>query len=255
MAEPISKSQMACDEATARARIADNWNAVRAAVSESAVSAGRPADCVRVVGVTKYVDAEITRWLVEAGCVDLGENRPQLLESKSQALDGLPIQWHQIGNLQRNKVRRLLPSQPLVHAISGRKLLDEIHAEAIKQERTIDGLIEINVSDEDAKTGLPPQELESLLTHALSLESPGSDSGSGLRIIGLMAMAGWGTDQDSAAKQFAMLRGLRDQMQTLTGAVLSELSMGMSGDYPAAIAEGATMVRIGTRLFEGVLLS
>lgn len=250
MAEPISKQQMACDEATAKSLILDNWNSVRSSVSETAKRCGRSPDSVRVVGVTKYVDPEITGWLVEAGCHDLGENRPQLLESKFQTLDDATIRWHQIGNLQRNKVRRLLPSEPLVHAIASERLLDALHNECLLQSRSIDGLIEINVSEEEAKTGLPINQLEPLLVHWQSLET---NSNAGLQIKGLMAMAGWGTDESTAAKQFAKLRELRDQMESATGASLPELSMGMSGDYPAAIAEGATLVRIGTRLLQGVL--
>ncbi|KLU05161.1 alanine racemase domain protein [Rhodopirellula islandica] len=241
---------MACDEATAKSLIADNWNAVRQSVSETAERCGRSPDSVRVVGVTKYVDAEITDWLVEAGCHDLGENRPQLLESKFQTLDNSTIRWHQIGNLQRNKVRRLLPAEPLVHAIASERLLAALHNESLLQSRSIAGLIEINVSEEEAKTGLPIEQLEPLLVHWRDLAAA---SDSGLQIQGLMAMAGWGTDEAAAAKQFGKLRELRDRMESATGISLPELSMGMSGDYPAAIAEGATLVRIGTRLFQGVL--
>lgn len=250
MAEPISKQQMKCDEATAKSLIVDNWNSVNSSVSETAKRCGRSPDSVRVVGVTKYVDAEITSWLVEAGCHDLGENRPQLLESKFQTLDDSNIRWHQIGNLQRNKVRRLLPAEPLVHAIASERLLDALHNECLLQSRSIDGLIEINVSEEEAKTGLPIDQLEPLLVHWRELTD---SSNAGLNITGLMAMAGWGTDETAAARQFAKLRELRDQMESATGISLPELSMGMSGDYPAAIAEGATLVRIGTRLFQGVL--
>ncbi|WP_146579028.1 YggS family pyridoxal phosphate-dependent enzyme [Neorhodopirellula pilleata] len=250
-AQPISSEQMRCGIEEAKSRIAENWHEVRASVADAARAAGRDADSVRIVGVAKYVDATITQWLVDAGCVELGENRPQSLIEKSGVLDG-PIRWHQIGHLQRNKVRRLLSAEPVIHSVDSQRLLDEIHCEASQQARSVDVLIEVNVSDEDAKTGLPIEQAEAVLRQLV--ESRDSQSGEpGARIIGLMAMAGWGTTPDQAQRQFAKLRGLRDQLQTAVGIPLPELSMGMSGDYPAAIAEGATLVRIGSSLFSGVL--
>ncbi|MCC9655220.1 YggS family pyridoxal phosphate-dependent enzyme [Rhodopirellula halodulae] len=250
MAVPISKQQMACDEATAKRLIADNWNSVQESVAEVAKQCGRDTSEIRVVGVTKYVDAEITGWLVDAGCHDLGENRPQLLESKFEALARPEIRWHQIGNLQRNKVRRLLPANPMIHAITSQRLLDALHQECTLQSRSIEGLIEVNISEEEAKTGLPVNQLESILRHWQDLPQPKTG---GLQIRGLMAMAGWGTDQDAARRQFAKLAEIRDRIQNQLAIELPELSMGMSGDYPAAIAEGATLIRIGTRFFQGVL--
>ena len=223
-------------------------------------AAGRDPSEVRVVGVSKYVDAEITSWLVEAGCCDLGENRPQTLQQKYEWFAqhrsdmAANIRWHQIGHLQRNKVRRLLASGAIVHSIDSERLLHEVTEEAMRQAIGVDVLIEINVSGEAAKTGLPPAELSGMLDRYCSRQVALESSAiAGVRVLGLMAMAGWGTATDQARPQFARLRELRDQLVTQTGLALNELSMGMSGDYEAAIAEGATMVRIGSNLFTGVL--
>ena len=250
-AQPINLEQMRCGVEEAKSRISQNWQQVQSEVAEAARAAGREADSVRIVGVTKYVDATITQWLVDAGCIDLGENRPQSLVEKSGRL-ARSIRWHQIGHLQRNKVRRLLAAEPLIHSVDSPRLLEEIDSEAVQQSRLVQVLVEVNVSDEEAKTGLPVDETKELVRKSIeSIETRGDDKGA--RIIGLMAMAGWGTTPDQARRQFAKLRELRSQLQTSIGIPLPELSMGMSGDYAAAIAEGATMVRIGSSLFVGVL--
>src|SRR5690554_3324417 len=114
MSDPIDAAELPCSAAEAKQRIADNWQRVRDDVAVAAEAAGRAANDIRIVGVCKYVDAEITSWLVDAGCRDLGENRPQALEQKVAWFQehrpdiAAAIQWHQIGHLQRNKVRRLL---------------------------------------------------------------------------------------------------------------------------------------------------
>jgi len=268
--QPISKQSLLVDEPEARRRLKENWADVRSSVDEAAARAGRSPGSVQIIGVTKYVDEEVTSWLVDAGCHDLGENRPQQLMLKAtwmrenrppvavnEAAGQDAVRWHQIGHLQRNKVRRLLPEQPMIHSIDSRRLLEEVHAEALRQRLTVDGLIEINVSGEDAKTGLPPDELPDCLQAWLrerdDLMRSEPDSTVGLQLKGLMAMAGWGTDAEIARRQFARLRELRDETAGRFGLELPVLSMGMSGDYVEAIAEGATHVRVGSKLFEGLL--
>ncbi len=259
MADPIDKTQMQCPAKEAPNRIAENWRRVSSEVATATRTAGRDPSEVRVVGVSKYVDAEITSWLVEAGCCDLGENRPQALQQKyewfAQQRSDLAanLRWHQIGHLQRNKVRSLLASGAMIHSIDSERLLNEVAEEATRQAISVDVLIEINVSGEAAKTGLPPAELSGLLDRYCSRRAAHESPTCGVHVLGLMAMAGWGTDLDQARPQFARLRELRDQIAAQTGFALNELSMGMSGDYEAAIAEGATMVRIGSNLFTGVL--
>lgn len=264
MTQPINQTQIACSIEDARARIQDNWERLCSDVARCAKASGRSPESIRIVGVSKYVDAPITSWLLDAGCHDLGENRPQALmqkhawfaEHRSDLAE--QIRWHQIGHLQRNKVRRLLPTGPLIHSINSERLLNHTHAEAQQQSLAIDVLMEINVSGEDAKTGLPEHELAAVLDRFSSHSSTNSPASGkapdpGVHIIGLMAMAGWGTQPEQARAQFAHLRTLRDTIRSQTGWKLPELSMGMSGDYEAAIGEGATMIRIGSSLFKGVL--
>jgi len=226
-------------------RIDQNWQFVQQQVRETALACGRDADSVRIIGVSKYVDETLTRALTTAGCRELGESRPQLMWQKSQAMqDVTPLSWHMIGHLQRNKVRRSLRCKPMIHSVDSERVLSAIAEEAVQQEICINVLLEVNISGDEAKTGFLPEALEPVLE---------SSHKSGIEICGLMAMAGWGTDPTAARKQFEKTRELRDQLQLSTGWKLPELSMGMSGDYQAAIRAGSTMVRIGSSLFDGVI--
>lgn len=224
-----------------------NWRRVVDEVHEATDKAGRKVDSVKIVGVTKYVDAETTLELAQAGCLNLGENRPQLLWQKADHFreqSAEPVQWHLIGHLQRNKIRRSLHCNPLVHSVDSERVLKAIGDEAVQQDRVVDALLEVNVSDEESKTGLPIKEAAQLL---------GGGPPAGVRLIGLMAMAGWGTAPDEAKRSFDSVRELRDRLEEQCDVRLPELSMGMSGDFQQAIEAGATIVRIGTRLFEGIL--
>jgi pyridoxal phosphate enzyme (YggS family) len=228
---------------TKRQRLQTNWQQVNDEVQRAIDRAGRDPASVKIVGVSKYVDAELTQALVDVGCHDLGESRPQSLWEKSASVSHPDIRWHLIGHLQRNKIRRTLPSVSLIHSVDSPRLLDALAKEAESQHRVVDALLELNISGDASKTGLLPDQLSPLLA-ALPI--------TGVRIRGLMAMSGWGTDPGGARQQFAAARCYRDQLQEKFGQPLPELSMGMSGDFAAAIAEGATIVRIGSRLFEGV---
>lgn len=216
-----------------------------AEVQEAARHAGRAPDSVQVIGVSKYVDAKMTAALVSAGCDNLGESRPQSLWQKAEEFgEAVDVRWHMIGHLQRNKVRRLLRHRPLVHSIDSERILRSIAEEAASQSQSIDVLLEVNISGDQAKTGLDPRAVVELM-RVLPEQ--------GVKVRGLMAMAGWGTDRSDARHQFEQTRELRDRVEQATGCSLPELSMGMSGDFREAIEAGATMVRIGSRLFEGVL--
>ena len=225
-------------------RIQRNWASVIEDVRSAAADSGRADDSVRVVGVSKYVDAPTTQLLVDAGCHDLGESRPQVLWQKAEQLgasDGL--RWHMIGHVQTNKLRRMMRFNPLIHSVDSERLLRAIDQEARDHQRVVRVLLEVNISGDESKTGLSPEELRGLIEMQ---ELPG------VEIAGLMAMAGWGTEPDQAASQFRDVAALRDDLVRSTGQGLAELSMGMSGDFREAIAAGSTMVRIGSALFEGV---
>jgi PLP dependent protein len=238
-------------------RIAENLAAVRGRIAESAARSGRRADDITLVAVTKYVGIEKIRTLVKAGCRDLGEARPQQLWDRAEVLADLPVRWHLIGHLQRNKVRRTLPLLGMIHSVDSLRLaaaIDEaldcgagVPPAASNPAVCLPVLLEVNISGEAAKHGFAPGELGPMLSQLASLPR--------LEVRGLMCMAGLEGDLAEARRQFAATRELRDRLRQDCPVEirLDELSMGMSGDYEAAIEEGATMVRVGSALFEGIV--
>lgn len=227
-------------------RIAENLAHIRQRIAAAAERSGRNARDVTLVAVTKYVGTDEAAALIEAGCFDLGESRPQELWRKAEALQGEPIRWHMIGHLQRNKARQTLPLCSLIHAGASWRLLETLDRLAGELSLRSNVLLEVNISGEAAKHGFVPDELEPLLPQIAEL--------SNLQVRGLMAMAGREGGTDRARGDFSRLRELRDQLQTVApdNLRLEELSMGMSGDFEVAIEEGATLVRVGSALFEGV---
>jgi PLP dependent protein len=250
------------------ARIVENVAGIRGRIADAATRSGRPSDAIRLVAVTKYVSADVARLLVDAGCHDLGESRPQQLWEKADELADLPIRWHLIGHLQRNKVRRTLPLVAMLHSVDSSRLLAAIEEESRSwggsctatsnwtsagaavqrppQRLPVSVLLEVNISGEPAKGGFAPDEIESFLATAADYRH--------VSIRGLMGMASLEGGLDVARREFAALRELRDRLRAICppGVTLDELSMGMSGDFEPAIEEGATIVRIGSALFEGV---
>jgi pyridoxal phosphate enzyme (YggS family) len=226
--------------------IADNVARIRDRIAAAALAANRQPKEVKLVAVTKYVDAETAALLLEAGCTTLAESRPQELWAKAAASHLAAAQWHLVGRLQRNKVRRTLPLIELIHSVDGERLLAEINDQAQALEATPSVLLEVNCSAEAAKQGFSADELRRLLP--LLPKYPR------VKVAGLMTMAALEGGLTVAHANFAALRNLRDELakQAPPGVDLRELSMGMSSDFEAAIAEGATLVRIGSSLFEGL---
>lgn len=219
----------------------ENLTVVRQRIADAAQRSGRSATDVQLVAVSKYVDAAMTALLIEAGADVLGENRPQALDEKYQTIDNPNVHWHLIGHLQRNKVKKVLPQAALIHSVDSIRLIDAIEKSATDQGLIANVLLEANVSGESAKHGFSPAEVAAALDHAQSL--------SAIKVTGLMCMAGLASDTDNVRAEFARLRELRDQLGSKE---LVHLSMGMSGDFEVAIEEGATLVRVGSTLFEGV---
>jgi PLP dependent protein len=228
-----------------------NLAEVRDRMAEACRLAGRDPGDVRLVGVTKYVSAASTALLLEAGCLDLAESRPQSLWAKATALaDHLPApRWHMIGHLQRNKIRRTLPLLSLLHSLDSLRLLEAVEAEAAAAGLVCDALIEVNLAGDPGRTGIMESELAAVLEAA--------SRAAHVRVLGMMGMAAVpeGTDSGPAARrQFSRLRELRDELAgrfpMATG--LRDLSMGMSGDFVEAILEGSTLVRVGSALWQGV---
>jgi pyridoxal phosphate enzyme (YggS family) len=230
-----------------RQLVADNLARVRERIAAAAHAAGRNPASIQLVAVTKYVDAATAALLMDAGCTTLGESRPQQLWEKAAAPDSAGVRWHLIGRLQRNKVRRTLPLVELIHSVDSERLLAEIEVQAAALSLTSRVLFEVNCSGEADKQGFSADDVRRLL--------PTLSQFPHVRVGGLMTMAALEGGEATARANFAALRELRDELaaQAPAGVSLNELSMGMSGDFEAAIVEGATMVRIGSSLFEGLL--
>ena len=227
-------------------RIAENVARIQDKIAAAAARGGRAPREITLVAVTKYVDAPVIEAVLQAGCVHLGESRPQELWRKADLLAGREVCWHMIGHLQRNKARRTVGLVELIHSGDSRRLLEAVDRLGHEQEIAVPVLLEVNISGDPAKHGLAPEQVEPLLPDLANLTH--------VRIRGLMAMAAWGGTVDQARRDFANLRQLRDRLRANCppGIGLDELSMGMSGDYEAAIEEGATLVRIGSALYEGI---
>lgn len=217
---------------------------VRARIAYALAQAGRSGDAITLVAVTKYaqVDDETLRQLYNAGCRDFGESRPQQLVEKANRLALPDMRWHQIGALQKNKVRKLLPHASLIHSVDSLVLAEAISRIATEEQLgSVAVLLEVNVSGDATKAGLAPQELRPIWEKMTALPH--------LRIEGVMSMSGLHATPDEVRRQFATTREIRDRLDRSAAAPLTTLSMGMSDDFEIAIAEGSTMVRIGSLLY------
>lgn len=210
---------------------------VRERIREACRAAGRADDAVRLVVVTKgHGPDEIDRAVLAHGVRALGENRVQEWRGKAEALP-TTVEWHFVGSLQRNKAKYLARSRvPWLHSLDSARLADALEAQAARYEHRFQVLVEVNVSGEASKQGVAPEALPALLRHVAALDR--------VDVRGLMTMAPHTSEVARQRDAFRRLRELRDAHG------LPELSMGMSGDLEAAIAEGATMVRVGTAAFE-----
>lgn len=227
------------------ALLADRLAAVERRLCAACARAGRQRQDVTLVAVTKTVSPEIAALLHNLGVPDLAENRPQELWRKAAALPAT-VHWHLIGHLQRNKIERTLPLVTLSHSVDSLRLLQAIEAEAGRRGIPADVLLEVNASGEASKGGFSPAEVPGLAGTLTTLRH--------IRVRGLMAMAAYEEDPEKTRPTFAGLRTLRDRLQSELGDAhtLSHLSMGMTNDFEVAVEEGATLVRLGTVLFEGL---
>jgi pyridoxal phosphate enzyme (YggS family) len=226
--------------------LANRLRAVRERIAAACARSGRIPEQVTLVAVTKTVSADIAALIAELGVEDLGESRPQELWRKAAALPDT-IRWHLIGHLQRNKVERTLPLTHLIHSVDSVRLLMALEEVAEKLMCTFDVLLEVNVSREASKHGFAPEELPGVLVQVhRRLQF--------VHVRGLMTMAALEDDPERSRPTFAALRELRDSLWGETGPPheFNHLSMGMSNDFEVAIEEGATLVRLGSVLFEGL---
>lgn len=221
--------------------IAENLHKIEQEIQESCALVSRNRHEITMVAVTKSVDSITANELVELGVTDLAENRVDKLLEKKQSLSHYQqIKWHLIGNLQRRKVKLIINEIDYFHALDSLRLAQEIQKRA---EHQINCFIEVNVSGEESKHGVKPEELQSFVKGLQDLDK--------IHVVGLMTMAPYEASQQEVRAVFSTLKQLQESVkeQNLQYAPCTELSMGMSQDFKTAIEEGATFVRIGTALF------
>jgi PLP dependent protein len=222
------------------AYLADNWAEVRERVDAACRAAGRDPSEVSILPVSKTFAPEAVRAAMALGLRRFGENKVQEIRSKAEALVGEDIAWVVIGHLQTNKAKDVARLASEVQSLDRIELAEALHRRLQLEGRAIDVLVEVKTSPEESKHGLPPSELPGLLEALRAYDT--------LRVRGLMTMAVQSDDPAAVRACFRQLRELRDAMAS-QGHDLPRLSMGMSGDFPLAIAEGATEIRVGTAIF------
>ena len=215
--------------------IRERHKALLARLRAITASNGHDPARLRIVAVTKNHPIEVARAALDAGLTMLGENRVQEAEPKVAALPG--AQWHLIGHLQSNKARRAVRAFEVIHSVDSAELLGRVDEVARGEGRRPRVMVQVNVSGEETKAGMPPASLASVVAPTTA------------HLVGLMTMAPFDASEEDARAIFGRLRDLRDGLQDRLGIGMPELSMGMSADADAAAAEGATLVRIGTALF------
>lgn len=228
-------------------QLGSNLAAVDGRIRRAAERCGRSPNEITLVVVTKYAPDAAVRLLPEFGRVDLGENRPQQLVRRANLVPS--ASWHLIGRLQTNKVRTVLSHTVLIHSVDSLNLLERIGATAAELGMTSEVLLEVNISGEPTKQGFVPEQLRAAWDQCLRIPN--------VSIHGLMAMAPFSDDVEVARPVFRGLREFRDDLRERAGSMverhpLRDLSMGMSGDFEVAIEEGATLIRVGSAVFDNI---
>ncbi|MDR2464804.1 MAG: YggS family pyridoxal phosphate-dependent enzyme [Streptococcaceae bacterium] len=229
--------------------LSKHFQAVKAVIQDSLKQANRAEGEVTVVAVTKYFDVEMTKQIVSHGFTHLGENRVESLLLKQGEMQGFPVKWHFIGNLQRRKVKKVINSIDYFHALDSIKLAEEIQKH---REYPLDCFVEVNVSGEESKFGIQPEELDSFLQNIERLDK--------VQVIGLMTMAPLGANEKELHQYFSTIKKMQlAYSKKYAFASLTDISAGMSNDFPIALEEGATYIRIGSLFknneedFDGVI--
>lgn len=218
--------------------LAERYRSVLANIEQSAVSAGRSADEVKLIVVSKNHPSAVVEQLHQLGQISFGENRDQ--EASKKALEllelGLNLDWHFVGQLQTNKVKSVVSYASTIHSIDRPSVVAELAKQLEKADKRIDGFIELNLTDDPARGGVIPAELSALAEQVLKVER--------INLLGVMAVAGLGEDP---AKEFDRALELSARLRSIAPAA-NRLSMGMSEDYEVAISKGATHIRVGSSI-------
>lgn len=223
--------------------VMQNLKEVRAEIDALARKAGRDPSEVKLIAVSKTKPVELIKEAVAAGACDLGENKPQELAAKYPEFEGDKVSWHMIGNLQKNKVRHIIDKTELIHSVDSLSLAQEINKRAEAIDKTQNILVQVNVSGEESKSGVVPEDAAELVREIAKLKN--------IKVCGLMTISVFGYTYEENKKVFDGLADLAREIEVLNieNVSMKELSMGMSHDFDAAIAAGATMVRVGTAIF------
>jgi pyridoxal phosphate enzyme (YggS family) len=220
--------------------IAENLEQVRKQIADAATKSRRSANDVELVAIAKTHPAEKVREAVEAGQTLFGESRVQEARAKIPELPST-TRWHFVGHLQRNKIRHALPLFEMFHSIDSLAAAQDMNRIAEEEGMHPRVLLEVNVAGEGSKFGFAPDKLREQMEELLALPR--------LSILGLMTIPPLAEEADASRKHFVALRELRDRLQTEFRVDLAQLSMGMTNDFPIAVEEGATLVRVGTAIF------
>ena len=223
------------------AELINRWKNVVQEVGEACVKSGRGPEEVTLIAVSKKHAARAISTLAREGQMDFGENYVQEALAKLEELSALRLNWHFIGHLQTNKVKHVPGRFVLIHTLDSEKLAQALHKKSQSQGMTQPVLIQVNVGREAQKYGVGEDNLSSLVERVLTLGN--------LKLEGLMTLPPFFEDAEKVRPYFARLRELKEELEQRFGIALPHLSMGMTGDFAQAIAEGATLVRIGTKIF------
>ena len=223
--------------------IKENYETIVSRIADAAVKSGRSPEDITFLAATKTVDPEFINYAISLGLKFIGENKVQELISKFDAYDLENSELHFIGHLQTNKVRQIVGKVKMIQSVDSFKLANEISKQSVKNNLITDILVEVNIGDEENKSGVKPEELEDLLREISVLE--------GISVKGLMAIPPICENEQKIRGYFANMRNLFLDISTkkIDNIRMDILSMGMSGDYYEAILEGANLVRIGSSLF------
>jgi hypothetical protein len=222
--------------------IKKNIAEVENVIAEECKKAGRNSDEVTLIAVSKTKPVEMLKEAYDYGCRDFGENKVQELVDKYEVMPK-DIRWHMIGHLQRNKVKYIVDKVYLIHSVDSLRLAEEISKEAVKKNVNVNILIEVNVANEETKFGTTCEEVKQLVRNIAKLPN--------VCIKGLMTIAPYVENQEENRIYFNKLKKLAVDIsnENIDNITMEILSMGMTGDYPVAISEGATYVRVGTGIF------
>ena len=220
--------------------VAENLERVREQIARAAAKSGRTTDDVELVAITKTHPADKVREAIETGQTLFGESRVQEARAKIPELPS-NLRWHFVGHLQKNKIRHALPLFEMIHSVDSLALAQDINRTAEEDGMHPRVLLEVNVAGEGSKFGFSPDKLSDQMEELLALPR--------LSILGLMTIPPLAEEAEASRKYFVQLREMRDRLQTEFRVDLAQLSMGMTQDFPIAVEEGATLVRVGTAIF------